>query len=156
MAIFRWGKGEGWGIDSFSRSTKSGASPTGKGELMVQSTSGTTVTQLNKIKSATCFYTYLFLETGLNRFPAAFRPNLAPRSCGNEPDRGTAPFAGPGPRVDSCAGPGPGEYPEPGCTLHSELLGFGTMEVTKPYELLGFGTMEVTKPYELLGFGTMV
>ncbi len=37
----------------------------------------------------------------------------------------------------------------------SECIGFGAMEVTKPYEFIGFGTMEVTKPYEFIGFGAM-
>ena len=36
-----------------------------------------------------------------------------------------------------------------------EFIGFGAMEVTKPYEFIGFGAMDVTKPYEFLGFGAM-
>jgi hypothetical protein len=32
-------------------------------------------------------------------------------------------------------------------------IGFGAMDVTKPYEFIGFGAMEVTKPYEFIGFG---
>ncbi len=37
------------------------------------------------------------------------------------------------------------------------FIGFGAMEVTKPYELIGFGAMYVTKPYEFkvsLDFGS--
>ncbi len=35
------------------------------------------------------------------------------------------------------------------------LIGFGAVEVTKPYEFIGFGAVEVTKPYELIGFGAV-
>ncbi len=36
-----------------------------------------------------------------------------------------------------------------------EFIGFGAMDVTKPHEFIGFGAMDVTKPYEFTGFGTM-
>ncbi len=36
-----------------------------------------------------------------------------------------------------------------------ESIGFGAMDVTKPYEFTGFGAMDVTKPYEFIGFGAM-
>ncbi len=35
------------------------------------------------------------------------------------------------------------------------FIGFGAMDVTKPYEFKGFGVMAVTKPYEFIGFGAM-
>ncbi len=31
-------------------------------------------------------------------------------------------------------------------------LGFGAMDVTKPYEFIGFGAMDVTKPYKSFMF----
>ncbi len=34
-----------------------------------------------------------------------------------------------------------------------KLIGFGAMEVTKPYNFIGFGAMDVTKPYKFIGFG---
>jgi hypothetical protein len=33
-----------------------------------------------------------------------------------------------------------------------EFIGFGAMDVTKPYEFIRFGAMDVTKPYEFIGF----
>ncbi len=36
-----------------------------------------------------------------------------------------------------------------------EFIGFGAMDVTKPYEFTGFGAMDVTKPYEFIGFGEL-
>ncbi len=34
------------------------------------------------------------------------------------------------------------------------FIGFGAMEVTKPYKFIRFGAMGVTKPYEFIGFVT--
>ncbi len=34
-------------------------------------------------------------------------------------------------------------------------LGFGAMDVTKPYKSIGFGARDVTKPYKSIGFGAM-
>ncbi len=38
-----------------------------------------------------------------------------------------------------------------------EFIGFGAMDVTKPYKLMGFGglAMHVAKPYKFIGFGAM-
>ncbi len=36
-----------------------------------------------------------------------------------------------------------------------EFIGFGAMDVTKPYEFTGFGAMDVTKAYEFIGFGAL-
>ncbi len=35
------------------------------------------------------------------------------------------------------------------------FIGFGAMDVTKPYEFIGFGAMDVTRPYEFIRFGAM-
>ncbi len=35
-------------------------------------------------------------------------------------------------------------------------MGFGAMDVTKPYEFIGFGAMYVTKPYEFIGFAMII
>ncbi len=32
-------------------------------------------------------------------------------------------------------------------------IGFGAMDVTKPYKFIGFGAMDVTKPYKFIGLG---
>ena len=32
---------------------------------------------------------------------------------------------------------------------HTKSIGFGDMDVTKPYEFIGFGAMDVTKPYKI-------
>ena len=36
-----------------------------------------------------------------------------------------------------------------------KFIGFGAMDVPKPYKFIGFGAMEVTKPYKFIGFGAM-
>ncbi len=33
------------------------------------------------------------------------------------------------------------------------ILGFGGIDVTKPYKFVGFGGIDVTKPYTFVGFG---
>ena len=33
----------------------------------------------------------------------------------------------------------------------NKFIGFGAMDVTKPYEFMGFGAMDVTKPCEFCG-----
>ncbi len=35
------------------------------------------------------------------------------------------------------------------------MIGFGAMDVTKPYRFIRFGAMDVTKPYTFIGFGAM-
>ena len=37
-----------------------------------------------------------------------------------------------------------------------KFMGFGAMDVTKPYKFTGFGAMDVTKPYKFIGCGTNV
>jgi hypothetical protein len=44
--------------------------------------------------------------------------------------------------------PRPGQGP-------CEFIGFGAMDVTKPYKFIGFVAMDVAKPYEFIGFGAM-
>ncbi len=36
------------------------------------------------------------------------------------------------------------------------FIGFGAMDVTKPYKFIGFGAMDATKPYEFIGLGPWV
>ncbi len=33
------------------------------------------------------------------------------------------------------------------------FIGFGAMDVTKPYKFIGFGAIDVTKPCKFIGFG---
>ena len=54
----------------------------------------------------------------------------------------------------------PDVFPEAGGLLDPnnhqlswQFIGFGALEVTKPYEFIGFGGLEVTKPCEFIGFG---
>ncbi len=35
------------------------------------------------------------------------------------------------------------------------MIGFGAMDVTKPYKFIGFGAIDVTKPNKLIGFGAI-
>ncbi len=35
------------------------------------------------------------------------------------------------------------------------FIGFGAIDVTKPYAFIGFGAIDVTNPYEFIGFGAL-
>ncbi len=37
--------------------------------------------------------------------------------------------------------------------LTLKLIGFGGIDVTKPYKFIGFGDIDATKPYKFIGFG---
>ncbi len=43
----------------------------------------------------------------------------------------------------------------PGPIKEDKSIGFGSMDVTKPYKSIGFGSMDVTKPYKSIVFGSM-
>ncbi len=38
---------------------------------------------------------------------------------------------------------------------HIKFIGFGAMDVAKPYEFIGIGAMGVAKPYQFIRFGAM-
>jgi hypothetical protein len=40
-------------------------------------------------------------------------------------------------------------------SLTLSLLGFGAVDITKPYKCTGFGAIDITKPYKCTGFGAI-
>ncbi len=49
---------------------------------------------------------------------------------------------------------GAGSGPDPGVNIFPcKFIGFGAIDITKPYKFIGFGAIAITNPYKFIGFG---